>query len=85
MANDERLRREVEARLPVLQAIALAQARWREVIEAIETEAPLPFEGLTPEQEGVIMNLQFRRLAPAQRERISAEIVEAERILRQME
>jgi hypothetical protein len=85
MANDEGLRREVAARLSVLQAIALAQARWREVIEAIETGVPLPFDGLTPEQEAVIMNIQFRRLAPGQRERVSAEIVEAERILRQLE
>jgi hypothetical protein len=81
MSANKASRQEIEDQLSVLRAIAIAQARWREIAEAIEG-TPLPIEGLTAEQEAAAVNLQLRRLAPQARERVAQEVAALERILR---
>ncbi|ANC31506.1 hypothetical protein [Isoptericola dokdonensis] len=74
--------RELELRLHVLRAIALAQDRWQEVAAAVAGGEPLPLDGLTPDQEAAVMALQLRRLAPTQRARVRADIDAMESVLR---
>ncbi|WP_265520105.1 hypothetical protein [Oerskovia flava] len=64
----------LEAQLRILRAIALAQSRWREVAAAIAAGDPLPLEGVTPDEETAVLNLQFRRLAPQERDALRARI-----------
>ncbi|QJW34948.1 hypothetical protein [Cellulosimicrobium protaetiae] len=74
----------IEAQLRALRTIALAQSRWREVAAAVAAGTPLPLDGLTPEQEETVRNLQLRRLSPQDRERVRAEIDALEAALRRL-
>jgi hypothetical protein len=87
MEDDEGARSEIEpieVRLRALRAIALAQSRWREVAEAVAAGTPLPVDGLTPDQERAVLDLQLRRLSPRDRERVRAEIDALEAALRRL-
>ncbi|WP_336726296.1 hypothetical protein [Cellulosimicrobium cellulans] len=86
MGDDERGRSEIEvieARLRALRAITFAQFRWREVAAAVAAGTPLP-DGLTPDQERAVLDLQLRRLSPQDRERVRAEIDALEAALRRL-
>ena len=72
----------LEAQLGVMRAIALAQARWQEVAAALAADAPLPLEGLTPDQELAVRNLQLRRLSPQDRDLVRTKIEAVEAALR---
>ena len=87
MGDDEGARSEIEvieARLRALRTIALAQSRWREVAAAVAAGTPLPVDGLTPDQERAVLDLQLRRLSPQDRERVRAEIDALEAALRRL-
>jgi DNA gyrase subunit A len=78
----ERRLRAARQREHVVEAVVVAQLEWRRVLELVETSdtaeaaqrAVAAAFGLTREQSVAVIDIQFRRISRADRDRIASEL-----------